>query len=742
MKTKVNTQNCEKECMVTLRVCLFLGYGTNDPAQEGKAPVGGAKVRIFHEDDGKCADQASYEQDTTDGCAEFDLEAGRYYIGLPFLPGGSSCHWTGTYGKVVAGGKVGPVPVQACQCTTIEFVVSAEQTGLAQYIETKAPGCAWDPCTDVVRGTPARIVSILPKKLGVKESAFFANKGELSQPQESSNSSKKTTIVPIETSDINGSFVLSRTLKFSDDLSTTMASTGTGWGHDHTITGDIKTTTSLTRTETEFTEDVAFWTAIRNSTDALSFNTYLRFMDWIFCGGQPPQYQGTTTTQNFEAKRFFAKGQEFGKLTAKRFLPFTDSDAYRVVKAATEAFVMVNCGVLTENGVQPFEPQRDNDYLDRRDLPTPTPARDLKNVFNDEYLVEVNKNGGEFLSGVLPYLAVIRKKLPDIPIKTAAFGDTELKDVVLREGIVDNCFGILQDKLVNPCLLELIWSYWHEEGMLVQTVNAITRRFQNVRAPTSRDPLSNLEMDPLRPLNNLFWGYIQDEQHRLTVARRHYEYDHHYGLRLEGKAVQNFRPVDTRSKFLEAFHHLLRLCTVFYKQDDDTTVKADAFPVLNALKEVHLILSQGAHNQFGDLPSTARIEMLMQEWLLARPEFREFLPTRIMVAYPETWMDRVDAMKKVQGWTDTSVLHFRNLGVFGEQLLLSIRWGHWSDEFEPVKALNWARFFRPQGQGYIHAYRAVTGVDLSADPTVDMRVDSTLPSVLLQKRLASQKRAS
>ena len=89
---------------------------------------------------------------------------------------------------------------------------------------------------------------------------------------------------------------------------------------------------------------------------------------------------------------------------------------------------------------------------------------------------------------------------------------------------------------------------------------------------------------------------------------------------------------------------------------------ADGFPVLNALKEVHLILSQGAHNQFGDLPSTARIEMLMQQWLLARPEFREFLPTRIMVAYPEPWMDRVDAMKKLQGWTDTSVLHFRNLG--------------------------------------------------------------------------------
>ena len=103
------------------------------------------------------------------------------------------------------------------------------------------------------------------------------------------------------------------------------------------------------------------------------------------------------------------------------------------------------------------------------------------------------------------------------------------------------------------------------------------------------------------------------------------------------------------SQFLEAFHNLLHVASVFYQKDDDTTVLADAFPVLNALKEVHLILSQGAHNQFGDLPATARIEMLMQQWILARPEFAEFLPTRAMVAYPEPWMDRVDAMKKLQG---------------------------------------------------------------------------------------------
>jgi hypothetical protein len=100
-------------------------------------------------------------------------------------------------------------------------------------------------------------------------------------------------------------------------------------------------------------------------------------------------------------------------------------------------------------------------------------------------------------------------------------------------------------------------------------------------------------------------------------------------------------------------------------------------------------------------------------------------------------MDRVDAMKKLQGWTDTSVLQFRNLAIFGEQILLGIRWGFWSDVQEAEQAFNWARIFRPQIQGYIHAYRAVAGVDLSADIS-DTQVDATMPSTLLRRRLTAQ----
>ena len=416
---------------------------------------------------------------------------------------------------------------------------------------------------------------------------------------------------------------------------------------------------ALQRTATAATDDISLWLAIRNSTDALSFNNYFRFMNMLFCGEN-----GLADLPAFERERFVGgKTTKFvNELRPVRLLPFTDADAYRVVKAATEAFVMVNCGISTNP--LPFDADRDASYLGLRDLPGAGKGADA--VFNEDYLVSIL--GGEEGKRTLPYLAVIRAKLPDVAIK--------FTPLEVAPELVSNCFGILQEKLANPCLLELIWSYWHEEGMLVQTMNAITRRFQNVRAPmTAGSACESGDRSAAaaqQPALGLLPGRAAPAERRAAQLRIRPPLRTATGR--QGGA-STCRPADTRSKFLEAFHNLLHLCTAFFKQDDDTTVKADAFPVLNALKEVHLILSQGAHNQFGDLPSTARIEMLMQQWLLARPEFREFLPTRIMVAYPEPWMDRVDAMKKLQGWTDTSVLHFRNLGVFGEQLLLSIRYG-------------------------------------------------------------------
>jgi hypothetical protein len=481
------------------------------------------------------------------------------------------------------------------------------------------------------------------------------------------------------------------------------------------ISGSVGVT--LRRTATAPTPDLPLWIVIKKAAEAISFDNYNRFMDIVLCGIGPRDIRNQLTP-------------EFDRLRQRRFLPYNDADAYRLLKVATEAFLIVNCGVA----LNPFvftQPDLD-DLLSRVSLDGRVIDLNALNTLWLSYLEDVNG----IQDATIPYLGLIRDKLRDVGLKSSVFA---IEDPSID--IPQECFGILREKLTHPCFLELIWSYWHEEGMLVQTMNALSQRFQNVRGPGDRDPLAMLEIDPLRPLNNLLWGYIQDEQHRLSIMRRVYEYDHHYGLTLYGKAVPSVHPADSRSKFLEAFHNLLYLCTIFFQQDDDTTVIADGFPVLNALKEVHLIVTQGAHNQFGDLPSTARQEMLVQQWILGRPEFREFLPTRIMVAYPERWMDRVDAMKTLQGWTDVSVLHFHNLGVFGEEILLSIRFGAWSAVNDPVQAANWARFWRAEIQGYNHAYRAVTGVDLSSEVTDSRQASQRYlqPSVHLRNRLAMQR---
>jgi hypothetical protein len=240
----------------------------------------------------------------------------------------------------------------------------------------------------------------------------------------------------------------------------------------------------------------------------------------------------------------------------------------------------------------------------------------------------------------------------------------------------------------------------------VKTIDAISRRFQNMRAPGDRDPLANVEIDPLRPLNNLLWGYIQDERSRLTVERRALEYEHQYGLTLSG--VSTSPPANRRSRFIRAFHDLLQLAADFHEEDAETTVIADGFPLLFALRDTHLVLAEGAHNQFGDLPLTARAEMLLQQWLLGRPEMRDYLRAPAMVPYSEPWMAPVDAMKTLQGWSDVNVTHFHELATSGEQILLSIRYGDWAAIDDEDHAKNWARYWRPEIQGYRHAYRAVS----------------------------------
>ncbi|MDO7847525.1 hypothetical protein Q5H92_14240 [Hymenobacter sp. M29] len=437
---------------------------------------------------------------------------------------------------------------------------------------------------------------------------------------------------------------------------------------------------TLFQAQREPSDDQFLWGLIRRRT--VNFNKYCNFID------------------NVLTDRNSALGAQARASIASRQLPFSRSASYTLLKYATEFYLMQEAGLAPGTGFGDPNPQWAADEL-RRTGGVPFDLEELR----DDYLENLGTEESKVL--VVPYFESIREKLKEVPLKDP--------DDLITGGTLT--YGILKSRVQGAPLMELIWSYWHEEGGLVQTMNALSLRFQNVRRPgPGPDPLANLAIDPLRPLNNIIWGYIEDERNRLTLNRRNLEYQYEYGFGLIGRGVQNIAVAEHRTFFLRGFHSLLRACTEFYQQANFTTVIPDGFPILNHLREVHLTLAEGAHNQYGDLPWTARAEMLTQQWILARPEVREFLGGRVMVPYTEPWMDRVDNMKSLQGWNPTNITHFRDLGAFGEQLLLSIRYGSWnSPTVGATSAANWAHYWREEIQRYIHAYKAVTGIDLATD---------------------------
>jgi len=481
------------------------------------------------------------------------------------------------------------------------------------------------------------------------------------------------------------------------------------------MTEDVR----LGRHKVEPTDDENLWDIIKDRSAAISFARYAAFLENVFHPRHPrpddhPDEGRSRDDAPLDDENDFERERRTGNAIVGVVQPvpedprittardrmvangFFDADAYELLKLATEFFVYHEAGRLEDLG--------------HRAPPSTRLSPEAIKRFRTDYL-EALKQGGA--PSVLPYLNIIINNLAGLPVKKS-----------LAMGLAAPDYGIIRSRVRSPVLVELIWNYWHEQGLLVQTMNLVSLRFQNIRRGRGVDPLASLEIDPLRPLSNVLWGYIQDEFNRLTVSRRAYEYAHGLGLQLVGKAVPEMHPADVRAQFLPAFHDLLRLAWIFFREDDDTTVIADAFPLLNALRELHFVVAEGAHNQFGDLPLRARIEMLIQQWILARPEMREFLRGRTMVPYPEQWMDRVDAMKGLQGWNDASVINYADLASFGEQIILSVRYGSWSTTPDQDQAANWARAWRPAIQRYTHALRIVSGIDLSVADPIEVRTQS------------------
>ncbi|QSQ25952.1 hypothetical protein JY651_13905 [Pyxidicoccus parkwayensis] len=424
--------------------------------------------------------------------------------------------------------------------------------------------------------------------------------------------------------------------------------------------------------------DAAFYRSVEESSQRISFRKFEEYMNAVMCDDASLGSASKPLANDWKQLRFFGV------------------KAYDVLKRAAEVFLLDQVGLCR---TRPIPGQESG--IDRAELEASARRR----------REEITSASGT------PYAELMLAKL------------NELTRGQSRPDAHDEDFA--RSYLGCPLFIELIWSYWHEEGMLVQTMNAISMRYQNRRVATrSRtEALSRLELSPLKALNNLLWGYLQDEPDRLSVVRRSYEYSHHYGLCLLGRAVPEPQTADSRSKFLQSFHALLNTCVKLFKQEDDRFVRPDGFPVLQSLKDVQMVLGEGMHNQYGDLPWTARAEMMIQQWFLARSEMQQFLGGRAMVPYPEGWMDRVETMKGLMGWGNTSVTHFHDLAVSGEILLLTIRYGGWTDSSDPDRARFWAKHLRKHITTYLFAYRAATGVDLTG-----ASIDATLPAIHLKNR--------
>jgi hypothetical protein len=417
--------------------------------------------------------------------------------------------------------------------------------------------------------------------------------------------------------------------------------------------GRVKVT--MERTDSFPTEDEVLWKAIHKRSELIGFQPYRDYIQ-------------RTLELHEDGFTLGGLSRRLGELGARGL------GAYRTLRELTELFVLSECGSISQERVFP----------DKRFIPDRQQSREIEEQLR-HYLRD----------GELPYIdRVVKAAYPSLDDKSV--GLDALRSRVLR----------------HPLFLEL----WHEmcleHGMLMRTMAAISARFQNIYISGENDGLSNYESSPLRRLSDFFWGWIEHEPMRLNANRRIQEYKHHYGPCALDGAVSGVQAADVRTAFPDAFMNLMSLCEAFYKEDNQTTVIADAFPVLFGLRQVHQILAMGAGNTAPQLTFAARVETLMMQLMLAQPELRAFLRVRDMVPYDEDWQASVDAMIDLQGWQQPSTTQHNDCAKFGEQILLSIRLADWTVGDE-ANARNWLRQNREAIRRFMYAQRAISPVDLA-----------------------------
>lgn len=406
-----------------------------------------------------------------------------------------------------------------------------------------------------------------------------------------------------------------------------------------TVGGHISV--KMERTDSVPTLDEALWATIHECSQAIGFERYHHYIRRVF------ELDDRGVVPNEFSQRLTELGAR-------------GVGSYRTLRDLTELFLVSRCG-----------PAAIGDRFDDNPLVAfANPDRRRAREEIDERLREYLHHG-EF-----PYIErVVNAAYPWLDRDARGF------DHLIRR------------MFRQPLLIEL----WHEmcleHGMMMRTMDAVCDRFENDLKPGENDALMGYELTPLWGLSDFFWDWIKHEPTRLSQKRRVQEYEHEYGPTSLGRSIADLRPADVRNTFPAAFTNLLNLCEIFYKEDNQTTVIADAFPVLVALREVHRILAMGAGNAAPQLTFAARVETLMTQLMLAQPELGDFLRRRKMVPYDEAWMGQVDAMKDLQGWGQPSISHYRDLAVYGERIVLSIRLGDWTAGDED-NARNWLRHHR------------------------------------------------
>jgi hypothetical protein len=419
----------------------------------------------------------------------------------------------------------------------------------------------------------------------------------------------------------------------------------------------------LQRTTLQPTLDQALWVAIENRTDALKYRRYEEFMYRNLNRADP----GTANSEGSPSL-----GMHFGR-------PYVE------LMALTRAYLLMECGTVR------IDPGIDRNRLDSGD------------------------DGPVSLEDMQQRLSQYLGRDHELPIVRQALRRARLE--------CDDWSGrFIGGRFNQPCMVSLFNNYWLEQGNLVQTMNALCRRFQNVAAWQGRDVLRNLNFDTLRPLSSLIWGWCQSECDRLSVLQRKYEYANQFGS-LCATDNAGMQPAQTGSSFKEAFHRLLRQSAVFFKEDYETTVIADAYNVLISLKQTNRILAASLWgNQAVELTLAARAETMLTQFILAQPETLRAFNVPLMAAYDEAWEPAVDAMTALQGWGTKPVSYYRDLAVYGEKILLGIMLPAWQLVENVDSAAHWLRFNRNHIKQFMSSYYAVTGIDLTVPETADSPV--------------------